>query len=267
MNREEALLHLRSRRPGGQEDADPEVRAALAVVSGEASTLAELEREREFDRRVAEALAGLEPPAGLRDRILERLEKIPEAAARAEKAAAPATTQRAFWRGVMTTALAAAAASALGLFFLNQGRTGKDPAGRGDIPAVVAYLDEAYESMGDFEFEDPQFGHVQAYLAKAGKPAPEELPEVLADLETLGCRFLTFRGETIGMICFQADGSVYHLFTAEPRDLKAFLPEVPPEAMPAVWETEKNAYRVWTDKGHVHIFAMSGTARELNDFF
>ena len=67
---DDARLYLSARRPGGQDDADPAIAAALQRTKEDPALRVWCEEQTRTDRCVGQKLRALPPPAGLRERIL-----------------------------------------------------------------------------------------------------------------------------------------------------------------------------------------------------
>ena len=65
MNAEEANLILQCRRPRGQDDHDPAVSEALALIQSDAAAMELLQREETLDALIGERLRRVEPPVDL----------------------------------------------------------------------------------------------------------------------------------------------------------------------------------------------------------
>ena len=67
---EDPRMILSARRPGGDDDAEPEVAAALEAAKSDAALAEWSEKQTAVDTTISRSLRAVQPPAGLRDRIL-----------------------------------------------------------------------------------------------------------------------------------------------------------------------------------------------------
>ena len=70
MNPEEATLILQCRRPRGQDDHEPAISEALALISSDTAAMERVRCEEGLDALIGERLRRVEPPPDLRRKIL-----------------------------------------------------------------------------------------------------------------------------------------------------------------------------------------------------
>ena len=75
MTREEAKEYLSVVRPNGADAADPDLREALELAKKDSELGSWLARQLEFDEILIETFSSIHPPEGLRENILESIEK------------------------------------------------------------------------------------------------------------------------------------------------------------------------------------------------
>jgi anti-sigma factor RsiW len=235
MNNEEAKFILGAYRPDGRDAADPQFAAALMQAERDPELRRWLENQRAFDRAVAGRLAALAPPPGLREAIL--------AGGRASRPA------RRWWASPAW--LGAAAAIAL---LALVGVQGLRPAGGGALAEFAALaageLAAAHDSHEGFP---AGLGELQARLAAATGPLSKTLSLDLEELRKQRCRTVRLGGREVFELCFNRDGTWYHLYVA-PRGRLA------PGAGAAMAARGDYAAAAWTDAQHVYALVASGGA-------
>ena len=75
MTREEAKEYLSAVRPNGADAADPDIREALELAKKDSELGSSLAQQLEFDEILIETFSSIHPPEGLRESILESIEK------------------------------------------------------------------------------------------------------------------------------------------------------------------------------------------------
>ena len=199
MNHHEAKFLLRARRPGGKDCKDPVFAEALAQAEKDPMLKAWLDNEAAFDRTVAARLQEIQPPAGLRDAILAgcRVSQRP--------------TNR--WKKPLWLALAASIAITLTLTLRLR------PAGPSAREFAEFALNDLATAGGMHDGKRPDLGNLQAELATAALPLSANANVSGENLRRAGCRVMKFAGHDVFEICFQRDGSWYHLYAVRIEDL------------------------------------------------
>jgi len=226
MNNEEAKFTLGAYRPGGQDARDPALADALAQAKQDPKLGTWFATAQAHDAVIAAKLREIRPPADLRAAIL--------AGARA------GTMQRAWWRQPVW--LAAAAAVAVLLSVAGWRLT---PV-RGEMMEdfAVNYVDKGFR----LQKRSGDLAVLQAWLGEHRGPLPTELPAKFAELSALGCRKLDFRGKDVSLVCFERDGTVFHVFVARRDEAPGGAPDATPRFMArknlvaATWADAKNRY-------------------------
>ncbi|MBL9202960.1 MAG: hypothetical protein JNL39_20785 [Opitutaceae bacterium] len=227
MNNEEAKFILSAYRPDGRDASDPRFAEALAQAARDPELRRWLEGQRAFDRAVAARIADLAPPAGLREAIL--------AGARASQ------PRRAWWAqpGWIAAAAAVVLLAAAGL--------------RWAVPAEESLAGFAAFAAADSSDEHDRhdgfpagLGEVQARLASQTAPFGQTMPVSLEDLRRSRCRTLRVAGRDVFELCFNRDGTWYHLYVGERG-------KIPPGAGgPALASKDGYSAAAWTDARHVY---------------
>lgn len=209
MDKQQAKLILACARPGGEDDADPAVREALAMAQQDAELHAWLEAERAMDRELVRHVKVAPVPATLRGEILagRRMETV-----------------RPFWRRRQFWALAAAVFVLVGVAVFNFGFQPALPSAdyvdmRSDIGALV--------SSGQFEpsHELKSGESARAWLGLRKAPTLDDLPPFLADAQAVACTVMEWRGRKVGGLCLQKEGKLMHVFVVRRDQLDALPPD------------------------------------------
>src|SRR6188768_3424401 len=98
-------LYLSARRPGGQDDADPAMADAIAQSGNDPQLAAWAEAEKRQDAALTLKLRAVQPPPGLRERIL--------AGSQVRRSGAREWFERRVWRSFRNSELVAVAAIVL----------------------------------------------------------------------------------------------------------------------------------------------------------
>ena len=102
--------------------------------------------------------------------------------------------------------------------------------------------------------QSDDLGQIEEWLSKKEAP-PRFVPPRLAALQPLGCRLLSFRGQTVTLICFKRDDDrLAHLFVVD----RAALPQMKSGAPPVFagigdWMTAS-----WVENDHIYMIAVQG---------
>jgi hypothetical protein len=166
------------------------------------------------------AMAGIEVPEGLRERILEAMERT--------SAVEPGNFG---WKRIGIP-MAAAAGIALAFMFVEskQAKTVAvaDAGGMISLEAVQVGFVRTFESpifSLDQENENPP--HLMSYLREKGLPCGQGyLPPGLVGKKGLGCRELVIDGKRGSLLCFDDDGAAVHLLIFRRKDVGCNLPGV-----------------------------------------
>lgn len=166
-----------------------------------------------FDEDLTNALAGIEPPEGLREQILTAVEAqerviTPQFNQDVNKSDGPKHRFR--WPQIA----AVAAALALGAFLaiqLTQKPSGEKALVSHDVHIQAAkVLDSGGMSL---DMKNSNVVEVNRWLSEHELPTPTSLPRGLRDMTMLGCKMIKLPGDTkASMVCFTKDsGNVLHL--------------------------------------------------------
>lgn len=265
MTIDEAKKILTASRPGERDPDVPGLESALALARTDPELQAWWEREQAFDRALQSGLEEISPPEGLRERILE----ASEAEFSKDGKIAPETSKNRIPFFNWALPLAAAAAIVVAVFTLLPQPTGNPDTGDAALPELIAHLDQTLFQPDYIRLEtrSNSLGELQAYLTGNQTPALRETPGNLIEMSPIGCMQVHFRGVKLGLICFEDGRRVFHVFSAAREDLPNILPDIRPENLPAVFETDDTRYKIWTDSQNVNILTHNGHKDEIETFF
>jgi len=282
MDKERARFVLRSFRPDGADSDDMDFAEALRLATNDRELGEWLMRERAFDAEFAEALARVELPAGLREKVFLAMVQdgsgFPQADSRMDSLMIAAMAEikvpeslrnnvieameqtgkaerGAFgWKRVGIP-LAAAAGIALAFLLVDGGdkdsSVAKAAPSKIGIEAVQAGFVRLHESPvfsvdqveGDKEL-------ILAYFREKGLPCGSGyLPPGLEGVKSIGCRELVIDGKRGSLICFDTEKGTVHLVIFRRSDVADDLPEVTNPVIEqsghwakACWRKEKYAF-------------------------
>ena len=218
---EDPRLILAARRPGGEDDNEQEVAAALDATKHDPALAEWAEKQSSVDRKISAALRAVQPPAGLRDRIL--------AGGRASRPRGENWFERKMW-GVMTYGEIAAIAAVVMLLgiavFYNYFTQTND-----ERPWQLA----AAEKAGQFESGRVALEHIDGvfettvdWMREKACPTPAVLPAGLRGLGLYGCSVSKWNGKPIGIVCFRyGKEHEVHLVSIDAKNVPDQLTAVP----------------------------------------
>lgn len=219
---EDPRLILSARRPGGDDDAEPEMIAALEAAKADSALVEWSEKQTAVDKTISRALRAVQPPAGLRDRIL--------AGARVSR---PAATDNWFERrafGILRNSEFAAIAAVFLLLAvaLVYNRFGEATDERTWQLFATAKASEIEGGKVQIEHQDWAFQSVIGWLQERSCPAPESLPGGLAKLGLFGCSTMKWNGQKMSVVCFKLGaGKEVHLVSIDAGSIPDELTEIP----------------------------------------
>lgn len=278
MNKEQARFILQSFRPDGADAKGPDFTEALALAAEDRALGEWLTQERARDAAFASALndvsipndlrdaifemfgeqgieitksdsvfvsalASITPPAGLRDQILNAMEVE-------QKVLRPQVFTWKKWTTRVAVAAAVLTISVVGLFkFAGPNQiAGKSPEELHQ--SAIAMIQNPLFSL---DLTDKNQGRLFNWLKSEELPSPEALPEGLAQLDGVGCKYLELGNghSKASLICFRhSEDTIVHLVMMRKEDVKdATLPALA-EAVGhcAGCESKGWAATQWTDQ-------------------
>lgn len=243
MKPQETKFILRAHRADGRyRTGDPLFADALAEAGRDPALAAWLSREHALDTTIANKLDGIQPPTGLREAIL--------VGARASR------LSRRWWHNPVWFAAAAGLMLVLAISstFL---RPDSPPA----PPATLAEFGLDRLAFGPHT-HNPTDGAValEKELAATTGPLPAVLVLDVADLDRRGCEEFTFGGRRVYEVCFQRNGTWFHLYVTT-RDSAS-----PHDAGPKPEVIERNGYvaATWSTEEAVYALATKASIEALN---
>lgn len=229
---EDPRLILGARRPDGSDDSDPEIAATLAAAQADPQLSEWAAKESEVDGRLSAALRSVQPPHGLRDRILTGA-RVSRKETGSRRGWFEQKVFGIFQRGEIAAVAAVVALLAIAVVF---NRVSDVPDERPWQVFATAKAAEFESGITPLEREDTLFETTAIWMREKACPAPHTLPEGLQGLGLFGCSTMTWNGKPVGIVCFKLDAKrEVHLVSINVRDIPETLSEKP------VW-TEVSGY-------------------------
>ncbi|PTY01201.1 hypothetical protein DB346_13795 [Verrucomicrobia bacterium LW23] len=279
----------------GGVDLSPEsVERALEMTNINPELAEWYEQELAIDDAMAEALASVEPPAGLRDRIVaagaaatariaaERtgvnpVKDVPAKSAEhaEDRHAGIAMASNRDGRGgrdgsrkidLQWLVLIASVifAAGVGYFFIVQPvvfTPGSDPLPFATITEEVPRLTESHRHA--LPAPAKSIAEVRAYLKSQGAPSEFDVPQGLVKFWKLNCEVALINGMPVSVLCFKLDGGrIVHLYVMDRTRLK----DSPPLGVPDLKQMGRYGLASWSDKKKSYILAEPIEAVELIKF-
>jgi hypothetical protein len=203
MTSEEARKILAACRPGGGDDGDPQMQAALARARQDPELGRWFAEQQAFDAMMAEGMRAIAVPVDLRRELL---------ASRPRVVRRPVNWWRSAWSGWPARATAAAAivlmaAVVAGAF------ARAHPTRFADFRQKL--IKESWESENHLAFRSSDFVRVRQWLAQNGGPAAFNLPMEFRQRILRGCNLVDVGGQPVAVLCFVHGSQHLHLYVAE----------------------------------------------------
>ena len=282
MDKERARFVLRSFRPDGADSQDVDFAEALNLATSDRELGEWLMRERAFDAEFAEALARVQLPEGLREKVFLAMvqdgggypkadssfdatmisavsyikvpgglrENVLEAMERTAK-----VERGAFGWKRLGIPLAAAAGIALAFVMVDGGERDTTVANSGSDKIALDAMQEGFVRIHDsplfsLDQETKDMTHLVSYLREKGLPCGGGyLPPGLEGIKGLGCRELVIDGIRGSLICFDTENGTVHLVIFRRADVAGELPDMHHPVIEqsgdwakASWRKEKYAF-------------------------
>jgi hypothetical protein len=217
-------LYLSARRPNGQDDADPAIADAIQQCATDPQLAAWAEAEKRQDASLALKVRSVQPPPGLRERIV--------AGARVGRGGMREWFEKRAWRSFRNSEVVAAAAIvllfAVAFLFRSTNSSGEFLTWQEAAAAEVAIIEQD-GSTGLLDHVVNDLPNIRAWLAAQTCPSPATLPPAVRKLSIYGCAKRAWRGQPLSIVCFAFDGGrEVHLATID----RKHLPDAPPENGP-----------------------------------
>jgi hypothetical protein len=238
MKNHDARFLLGAYRPDGRDSGDPLLEEAIAQAQSDPALRRWFDAQQTFDATVTAKLREIAPTPGLREAIL--------VGARASR------PRRRWWASPVWLAAAAAMAVGLGLAVKVRLESADRPT-LGDLTAFA--LNDLEGSHDQHVSRPPALAGIQAQLANASLPLTRHLGVDLGELRRDGCRSVRVAGRDVFEVCFQRDGTSFHLYAARRDDFAsgaagAGSPVVANGQFAAqAWSDSHNAYALVTRAG------------------
>lgn len=255
MDKQELKMRLAACRPSGQDNNEAVIREALELLPGDAEMAVWFAKSQALDSAIARQLGGIDPPAGLRERILAG-QKV---GARRQE------WRRLFW-------LAAAAVVMAGVAVWTMEKPLAPSSGIGG-PLTVASLREYRDDVAsvfinmnkdgfDLDHSDSDVVKVKAWLAEHGAPGDAVLRAGLNDAMPYGCKIIDWRGRKVSMMCFGKHDDEAHLFVVN-REAIRDLGGLEAGRIERIGGLQVIA---WQDDKRAYVMVGNSETTELKDF-
>lgn len=243
MTPEEARLNLDATTLRPREAAEE----ARALAAEDAELGAWVGKRTQFDQQVSQAVNEIGVPAGLREQLLQSME-------RESPTKKPGRMMPVIW-------LAAAATLMLGAASLWWKASDGMPGWKSDALAMVQKIDAGQMPL---DHMSPQLTELKTLLAGVKSPVPVNLPKNFDPLESLGCKTFEAAGHRASVICFKLDGhGEAHLVVFNQPDLE----KAPPQHQP-VFEVQGDWQIVtWSDGAKSYLVATKAPESALRKLF
>lgn len=243
MNNLDAKEVLKTYRPGVDDENDPDIIRALTLVRQDPNLAQWHEQQQAFNAGVRETLRRIEPPAGLKEKILAG-QFHPKAVL--------------WWRRPELLAIAAAIAILIGLAVYW-------------IPSSDQNTLATYRSrMARFALREYRMNlvtndlnRIRSYLAEQGAPADYTLNPELEKLPGVGCALLKWQNQPVSLICFRLGrDDLLWLFVTD----RTSVPGAPSTAAPQYDQVGKLATATWSSQGKTYLLGVIGDQQTLQKY-
>ncbi len=248
----EVLRRYRNPQSGGQ---DPELSAALELAKSDEELAAFLIRQKVFRERVQSGLRAHNPPANLREQILE-------AGKQARNQIEERKTVTVFpWRILAPLAAAALFAVVLSVasFWF-----GKSPEKNQftDFRARTARI--ALRDYNRMDLKSTNSVAIRSFLADHSPFGNYSLPKGLNNSTTFGCATLRWRDIPMGMVCFKrGENDLIWLFMIE----SPFVLGAPSVGKPEFQSIGRFATASWSIGGKTYVLGLIGKEEDVKQYF
>ncbi len=243
MKNQEAKFILGAYRPDGRDAGDVTFEPALEQAERDPELRAWFATERKFDAALALKLQSISPPPELRDAIL----------AGARMAGPPA--KRGWW--TQPRWFAVAAAIALTAIVTQTVLTSSPRPGGAELAALA--LRDLSDAHDEHLGKPAELAEVQAQLARTALPLTSNLRLDRSELKRSNCRELTIGDRKVFEVCFERDGTWYHVYVGRRSDF------APGTFDPKALLTARGDYSstVWADASNVYALVAQASAQAL----
>lgn len=201
MTSEEAKMLLSVRRPGGADDAEPEMKEALALAAKDPQLGSWLAEEQAFDATITGRLSEYEVPAELRARILAGMSASLQSPRKINR--------RIFWWSASAAAAAAVAAGLIPSF------SQKHPQSAQFRTEMLDFFNNRFAD--NFDMVEPDPAAVIKWLRTRPEAIAFQPPGSLPKGKTIGCKIIAWADTSVTLVCFLPPGSPMpiHIFAVQ----------------------------------------------------
>jgi hypothetical protein len=238
-----AKFLLQSGRPRGKDGEDASFQEASAAAGSNPELAAWVREQEAISSALHDKLNEINPPAGLRDRIL----------AGGAVSSAVAVPTRRWWLKV-----AAGIAVALGVWMLLllSGVFGGGPGLPQFRRDMCAFLSGPFQ----LELHSRTVGELTEHLANEHDFAGYRIPDFLAQSRGYGCRVLRWQDHEVALICFSLGPNLVHLMVLPRTEaLGALVIDGIERKQIDQWATA-----AWSEGDHVYLLSTRGPPQLLN---
>lgn len=243
MTNEEAKFILQAYRPNGADAGDATFGGSLEQAKKDPALARWFASQQQFDQAVADKLRAVKPPKELLGAILT-------GAAVNRSVQSAAWWRRPAWLAVAASVLLVFTVGLAGLLRTRADATDELPVFATDYVAGGFFLSRHGSDVNE----------LRRWLTKQNAPFPTTLPMGFAQLKSLGCKTLEYRGKAVSLICF-GEGKEYHLFVARRED----FPAMPASAVPKFLVRKGHASAAWSDESNHYVVVTDDSLKALKE--
>ena len=244
MESNNAKYILRSIRPNGKDDADPQFREALETATTDETLGAWLVNEHAASRALSEKLSEIPVPHDLRAKIL--------AGARCSSPTRRSRTPQ--WLAIAALVIISTAS----IFLWSNQPTWSGPK---TFAAFQVDMSSYLESFFLLDLQTDNLDEVRDWLASKHGFTDYEIPAALAAHPSVGCEIIDWHDAKIALICFDVNGELVHLFVSPDNS----FPGAGETTVPNVKMAGKWACADWHENEKNYLVLTQGTESFLNE--
>ena len=243
MNSLEAKFILEACRSGDLDASDPKIAEALQAMESDPELANWFAATQELDRALIAKLKAVPVPADLAGRI------------RAGKPVAEVETTRWTRRQWLSLAALIVIMAALAALMIPRSAPADLATFRNDM---AEFMDRRWDRT--FDLADPEFAKVKQWLESRTDSIQIDVPLTLASSRTIGCKTLTWHGNTATLICFMPKnaGTVVHILVVNRSALTDAPGEEPQLARLTNWNSAS-----WSRGNKVYLALTTAEADKL----
>ncbi len=252
MNSQQAREILNACRPGGIDQTDPQIRAAMEQMERDPELARWFAGQHSFDRTMAGTLQSIDVPLDLRQAILAARRK-------ANANRSPAWWWRPAWSSWQLRAGAAAAIVFMAAVITGAFSNTRTPTRFADFRKEL--IQESW-NQNHLAYRSANIYHVRQWLATNDGPTAFSLPPEFRNRQLQGCNLVDVGGQPVAVLCFAQGSRHLHLYVAEGVQF-ADLPKkgTPEFARCGQWKTAS-----WQDGKRTFVLSGMSAPRFVNTF-